>query len=126
MAVQREIARTGSDGADLGRRAGVHPQTVQSFLNGRRWPALKTLGRIDVALGWPIGTLSDVAEGEYPDGLAEPVPKPVGDAVNIAGLFFFVRPLGVSDQEWECITDAAQRFIEWQLDRASTRDRRTP
>lgn len=124
MAVQREIARAGSDGVTLGRQAGVHAQTVQSFLNGQRWPALKTLGRIDTALGWPVGTLSAIAEGGYPEGVVDPAPDTVSGPSDTGDSLLFMRPEGVSDQEWHRIKDEARGYIEWQLDKAA-QERRT-
>lgn len=123
MAVQREIAREGSDGVALGRRAGVHAQTVQTFLNGQRWPALKTLGKLDAALGWPVGTLSAIAEGGYPEGVhVELDPRNVSPVADTGGDLLFARPPGLSDEEWERIKDEAQGYITWQIEKA-TRDR---
>jgi hypothetical protein len=118
MAVQREIARTGGDGVALGRKAGVHAQTIQAFVNGSRWPALKTLGRIDVALGWPAGTLSAIAEGGYPEGVPDPATEVVVPAVNTYNQVLYVRPDGVSDEDWDQIVTSAQGYIEWQIQQA--------
>lgn len=119
MAVQREIAREGSDGVALGRRAGVHAQTVQTFLNGQRWPALKTLGKLDTALGWPVGTLSAIAEGGYPEGVTlDPEPGNVSAPPDTDDSLLFLRPPGVTDQEWVRIKDEAQGYIEWQIQKA--------
>lgn len=114
VAAQREVARTGSDGVDLARRAEVHEQTVQAFLNGRRWPSLKTLGKLDAALGWPVGTLSAIAEEVEADPGADTVSahSDTGDALLIA------RPDGLSDDEWHRIKDDAQGYIQWQLSKA--------
>lgn len=119
MAVQREIARTGGDGAALARKSGVHPQTVQAFVKGSRWPSLKTLGRLDVALGWPAGTLSAIAEGGYPEGVADPDPEPVTPAVKNDDALLYARPDGLTDSEWEKVKAHAGEYIRWQIDQAT-------
>lgn len=62
-ALRRAIAALEWNPADLARAAGVDPGTVLDFLNGVREPQVKTQGKIEKAVGWPIGTLEDVARG---------------------------------------------------------------
>lgn len=50
----------------LAERAGVDPTTVNAFLKGRNWPQARTRAKLEVALGWPVGTLARVAMGEDP------------------------------------------------------------
>lgn len=123
MAVQRELARTGGDGAALGRKSGVHPQTVQAFIRGERWPALKTLGRLDAALGWPVGTLSAIAEGGYPDGVADldPGAQTVGGGVDDDDALLFARPDGLTDEEWEAAKVSAGELVRWVFEKARER-----
>lgn len=123
IAAQREIARSGLDGVALGARAKVHPQTVQAFLAGKRWPELRTLGKLDVALGWPAGTLATIAEGgEVPPNLAGPLSDPRSDTVRATpdteGALLFMRPDGVDDDEWESIKRDAEGYLQWQIEKA--------
>lgn len=47
----------------LAETAKVDPGTVGDFLNGLRWPKLKTQGKIEAALGWPPGTIHQLGLG---------------------------------------------------------------
>ena len=82
LAVARELARRSSDATKLAVSAGVHPQTVQALINGTRWPSLRTLGKLDAALGWPAGTLNGIAEEES-EGQDETVSGPVLSLIHI-------------------------------------------
>lgn len=129
MAVQRELARRQGDGVSLGRAAGVHAQTVQAFLRGERWPSLKTLGRLDVALGWPAGTLSAIAEGGYPEGVPDvddaapdliaPRDQTVSSGSDTGGQLLIMRPEGLTEDEWESIRRESEGYIEWLIEKAA-------
>ena len=52
----------------LAKEAGLSTSTVTEFLAGSRaWPQAATLQAIEKALGWSAGTLSRIAEGDFPD-----------------------------------------------------------
>lgn len=70
-AAQRVMARLSEKGwsrAALAREAGVDPATITDFLNGKRWPILATLGRIEAALSLTPGTLAALGEESQPAG----------------------------------------------------------
>lgn len=50
----------------LAEKAGVDPTTVNAFLKGRNWPQVRTRAKLEVALGWPVGTLANIASGQEP------------------------------------------------------------
>lgn len=52
-------------------RAGVDPGTLRDFLDGTRWPQSKNRNKIERALGWPDGRITDLADGVTP--IEEPV-----------------------------------------------------
>lgn len=60
--VTAAMARQGLTRSGLSRKSGVDPNTVSDFLNGLRWPLLKTLARIEGALGLTPGTLAALGE----------------------------------------------------------------
>lgn len=66
LALRRALAAKGWNPADLSRAAGVDQGTVLDFLNGNRTPQIKTRGRMEQAVGWPAGTLDDIAAGHEP------------------------------------------------------------
>jgi transcriptional regulator with XRE-family HTH domain len=53
---------------DLAAATGLDVGTVSDFINGRRWPVLKTLGTIEAALEIPAGTLDNIKKGWRSDG----------------------------------------------------------
>lgn len=116
LAVAREVARMGTDGTKLAVNAGVHPQTVQALLAGTRWPSLRTLGKLDAALGWPAGTLNGIAEEDVAPA-DETVSAPVDDGRSL----MFMRPPGVSDDDWDRIRTESRDHIEWLIEKAQRR-----
>ena len=64
----------------LAEKAGVDPTTVNAFLKGRNWPQVRTRAKLEVALGWPVGMLAQIAAGQEP-----PVTRPK-DALELRRL----------------------------------------
>jgi transcriptional regulator with XRE-family HTH domain len=62
--VSGHMSREGWNPGDLARRAGIDPGTAGDFLSGARWPKIRTLGKIEKALGVQAGKLTALAEGE--------------------------------------------------------------
>lgn len=62
-AVLERMADLGIDKTALAKEADIDYGTAGDFLNGKRWPRLPTLAKIDKALGWEPGTLASVASG---------------------------------------------------------------
>jgi len=60
-AVRREVAPEGR--LAFAKRAAVDPGTLAHFLDGTRWPQSRTLSKIEAAIGWAPGYISDLAEG---------------------------------------------------------------
>jgi predicted transcriptional regulator len=60
-AVRREVAPEGR--LAFAKRAGVDPGTLAHFLDGTRWPQLRTLSKIEAAIGWTPGYIAELAEG---------------------------------------------------------------
>ncbi len=60
-AVRRQVASEGR--LAFAKRAGVDPGTLAHFLDGTRWPQLRTLSKIESAIGWTPGYIADLAEG---------------------------------------------------------------
>lgn len=65
-AVIAEMADRDWNPTDLARAAAIHLDTVTDFLNGSRWPKLRSQARIERALGWPPGALSQIEGGGNP------------------------------------------------------------
>lgn len=89
-AAQRVMARLSEKGwsrATLAREAGVDPATITDFLNGKRWPILATLGKIEAALSLTPGTLAALGEETIPAEPATPErPSELTDADLLAEL----------------------------------------
>jgi transcriptional regulator with XRE-family HTH domain len=52
--------------ADLAREAKVDPATVSDFLSGARWPQLRTQGKLETALGLPLGEIASLGADAAP------------------------------------------------------------
>lgn len=117
LAVAAEVAGKFGDATKLAAKADVHPQTVQALLNGTRWPALRTLGKLDVALGWPVGTLNAIGEESASE---TPEPETVGGPVHDdESTLMYERPKGLTDSEWAELKRTTGDYIEWQLNKLS-------
>ena len=76
-AVRQALAAAGWNPADLARAAEVDEGTVLDFINGQRTPQIRTRGKLEAALGWPAGTLDDIAAGgEAPVPQEQPPARP--------------------------------------------------
>lgn len=107
----------------LADKAEVDPGTVGDFLNGSRWPKVRTQGRLEKALGWPAGTIHQIAQGAQ---VSPPMDLPsdtVGGSAQDADVeeetLLYRRPDGLTDQEWERVKLESREFIEWQIEKAS-------
>jgi hypothetical protein len=54
------------DQSALARTANVDPKTVRAFERGERWPRERSRTRIEAALEWPAGSLTEIREGKKP------------------------------------------------------------
>lgn len=74
-------ATLGGRGA-FAKKAGLDPATLSDFLNGIRWPHARTLTKIEQALGWSTGRITDIREG-----LQSAPPTPDGpDVIDVSPL----------------------------------------
>lgn len=62
---RRAIAATGMHRETWAKQAKLDPKTVSTFLEGATWPQAPTRKKIEDALGWPAGSLEDIADGQY-------------------------------------------------------------
>ncbi len=60
--VLRELHLHNWDKVDLARETGLDAGTVGDLLAGKRWPRIKTLGKIEAALECSPGMLQAIAE----------------------------------------------------------------
>lgn len=66
QAAEIRMSELGLTQEALAVQAGVDPTTVNAFLNGRNWPQPRTRAKLEIALKWEVGTLSQIAKGEEP------------------------------------------------------------
>lgn len=59
-------AELGRNRAEAARAAGVAERTLAALEAGIRWPREATRARIEMALGWEVGSLATVREGGRP------------------------------------------------------------
>lgn len=108
QAVRDEMARKQMSRAELARRAGVDVATINDFLAGDRWPRLTTLGKIDAALGWELGTIDRISRGG--DVNVSPVEQ------ALAGVLLDVDPDAYGDlspaERDEVVAAAKLTFLE--------------
>lgn len=119
LAVSAWLAHNERNTAWLVRQTEADPGTIGDFLNGNRWPKFRTQGRIEKALGWAAGTLTEIADGGPAPDAAEP---PVGadtDDPETEDELMYRRPEGLSDEEWSQIKNESRGFIEWQIEKAA-------
>lgn len=100
----------------LVRHSGADPGTIGDFLKGSRWPKYTTQGKIEKALEWPAGTLTEIVDGAEPPPLEQPT---VGDVPEDGDSLLYRRPPGLSDAEWEQLKAQTRDWIEWQINRAA-------
>jgi hypothetical protein len=60
QAVSAQMADRGINPTDVARQAKINPDTIGDFLAGTRWPKIGTQGKIERALNWPPGTISQI------------------------------------------------------------------
>jgi transcriptional regulator with XRE-family HTH domain len=65
--VSSYMSRVGWNPGDLAREAGIDPGTAGDFLNGTRWPKIRTLGRIEQAVQLEPGMLVTLANATGDD-----------------------------------------------------------
>jgi hypothetical protein len=119
LAVSAWLAHNERNAAWLVRQTEADPGTIGDFLNGNRWPKFRTQGRIEKALGWPAGTMTEIADGgDVPDHQAGDVGGATQDAETEDELLYR-RPEGLSDEEWERVKEESRGFIEWQIEKAA-------
>lgn len=63
-AVEAATTAKGWGVKELSDAAALDAGTVGDFLSGSRWPRMGTRGKIEIALGWPGGTIAAIAAGE--------------------------------------------------------------
>lgn len=90
--------------------AQIDPGTLRDFINGIRQPQVRTIGAIEIGLGWEPGTIKAIARGEIVGPRVEGAPT---DELR------YQRPPDMSDSDWERLKARALQTIEWELDRAA-------
>lgn len=115
LAIQAEMSHRGWNITQLRDASEVDAGTLGDFLAGNRWPRMRTLGRIEHAVGWPPGTIVRMLDGEP----APPVGGDTQDAAHEEDALLYRRPEGLSDDEWEALKQETREFIEWQIERAA-------
>ena len=73
-AVAAQLASWEWNNSRLVAATGVDSGTIGDFLNGKRWPKIGTQGKIEKAMGWPGGTLRQVAAGQDPPPISQEPP----------------------------------------------------
>lgn len=63
VAVEAAAGEKGWNTKDLAGAADVDPATVADFLRASRWPRNVTRAAIEKALGWPVGSIAQIAQG---------------------------------------------------------------
>lgn len=115
-AVEKAMARAGLTNAAMVKLTGVDKGTLGTFLSGVSWPRRNTRTAIESALGWEIGTIVAIADGQIDPSEVETVG---GGHDHGDDSLLFMRPRGISDQQWIQIKNNAVEWIEWQLDKAA-------
>lgn len=60
IAAQAVDARRGELGL-LQKDFGIDPTTYRDFIRGEHWPTPRTRAKIEVALGWKVGRIAEIA-----------------------------------------------------------------
>lgn len=77
-AARREVRRAVDAGwarRAFAEKAKIDPGTLSDFLEGKRWAQATNRTKIEKALGWPAGKITDLAEATDVDS---PAQRPVG------------------------------------------------
>jgi transcriptional regulator with XRE-family HTH domain len=77
--VRRAVAATGLTRAAFAKRAGVDAGTLGDFLDGKRWAQAPTRRKIERALKWPAGRISELEQ--EPDA-TESLPSTIEAAIR--------------------------------------------
>lgn len=84
-AVRRAIDATGYR-ESWARKAGIDAKTLATFLGGTTWPQGPTRTKIEQALGWPIGALTDIEDGRsIAEATSPPATEPAA-ILDVSGL----------------------------------------
>lgn len=110
-AVSAWLAHHERNTAWLVRQTEVDPGTIGDFLNGNRWPKFKTQGRIEKAIGWPAGTMTEIADGAEPPAVGGDGKDPETRVDLI-----FRRPEELTDEQWEQVMERTRGVVEWTIE----------
>jgi transcriptional regulator with XRE-family HTH domain len=81
-ALEKRIGELRLTRTQVAQGAKVDVQTVSALIEGRRWPQLGSRTRIEEAVGWDVGHLSDLAEGLVEDAADSEPADPVTAAIE--------------------------------------------
>jgi hypothetical protein len=107
-AVIAEMAAREWNPVDLARHARVHPDTVNDFLRGARWPKLRSQARIERALGWLPGIMQRFDTLDFDDDPAQR-PAPVIVVRDERAAARAAMP-SLTDDEFEVVWAALQGY----------------
>ena len=112
--VMARMGELGWNPARLATEAAIDYGTAGDFINGKRWPKLATLAKIDASLGWTPGTLAAIGDElqSSPDSKNVSVPSDDGDLL-------YRTPENLTAAQWERIRVESMEYIRWQIERAS-------
>jgi hypothetical protein len=83
-AVRSRMAELDAQPTRFARDSGVSENTLRDFLAGKTWPIMRTMGRIERALGWPAGRIEAIARGGAIPGANGAEPESENQAADIA------------------------------------------
>lgn len=72
--VTKRRSELGHDAAELARIADVDPKTLASLEKGERWPRDKSRSRLEAALQWAAGSLTEIRKGGTASARVQPGP----------------------------------------------------
>ncbi len=99
VAVQREMAARGLSQRQLARDAAIDPATLGDFLRGGRWPQMGTRNKLEVALGFDVGSLELIAEGGADDEAPMTTSSEIADVSTPTGRAVMALIPGTTEEE---------------------------
>lgn len=121
LIVQRRVQQKMKTKIALSEKTGISTRVLGDVESGKRQVSDTTYATIELAIGWPAGTIGGYLEGwgsilddEPEDGTVTPAGQDAG-----VGTIKARKPADMTDEDFKRLLAEYEEEIEWKLNRAA-------